>query len=81
MNFIFIILKERVLNSWFAEVTPRTAGFNSVVIGRMSEAGLLLTIFLMFIGAAPGSTGGGFKITSAAVILKSFTPTLLKSVQ
>ncbi len=37
----------------------------------MSEAGLLLTIFLMFIGAAPGSTGGGFKITSTAVILKA----------
>lgn len=80
-SFMFMSLKERVLNSWFAAVTPRTAGFNSVVIGRMSEAGLLLTIFLMFIGAAPGSTGGGFKITSTAVILKSFTPTLLKSVQ
>lgn len=70
-SFMFMSLKERVLNSWFAAVTPRTAGFNSVVIGRMSEAGLLLTILLMFIGAAPGSTGGGFKITSTVVILKA----------
>lgn len=74
----FMKLKEIVLNSWFAAVTPRTAGFNTVNIQTMSQAGLLLTILLMFIGAAPGSTGGGFKINSSAIMLAGLKAYLSK---
>jgi trk system potassium uptake protein TrkH len=57
-----------VLASVFQSVTARTAGFNTVPIGAVSKAGLLLLIGLMFIGASPGSTGGGIKTTTAAVL-------------
>ncbi len=60
---------ERVLSSFFASVTPRTAGFNSVPIAEMSEGGTFLSMLLMLIGAGPGSTGGGMKITTVFVIL------------
>ncbi|MGB4711731.1 MAG: potassium transporter TrkG [Fuerstiella sp.] len=52
---------KRVADSWFQSVTFRTAGFNSVDHEKMHPASKLLAIFLMFIGAAPGSTGGGVK--------------------
>ena len=58
----------KVLISLFQSVTPRTAGFNTVDIGVLTNATLLLIIILMFIGASPGSTGGGVKTTSAAVL-------------
>ncbi len=58
----------RLLNSIFHSVSARTAGYNSVDIGQMSEAGKLLTMFLMFIGAAPGSTAGGIKVTTFFVL-------------
>jgi len=54
--------------AWFQSVTTRTAGFNSIDIGRMTTAGLFLTIALMFIGASPGGTGGGIKTTTARVL-------------
>jgi len=57
----------KVLAAVFSSVTPRTAGFNTVDIGSMSEAGILLTIILMIIGAGSGSTGGGVKISTFAV--------------
>ncbi|MBR4702263.1 MAG: Trk family potassium uptake protein [Oscillospiraceae bacterium] len=60
---------ERVLTALFAAVTPRTAGFNTVNIPDMSSASKLLTIFLMIVGGSPGSTAGGVKTTSLAVIL------------
>jgi trk system potassium uptake protein TrkH len=60
---------ERVLSSLFASVTPRTAGFNTVPIGEMSEGGTFLTMTLMLIGAGPGSTGGGMKVTTVVVII------------
>jgi trk system potassium uptake protein len=59
----------RFLVSLFQSVTPRTAGFNTVDIGVLTNATLLLMIVLMFIGASPGSTGGGVKTTSAAVLV------------
>ena len=62
---------ETVLNSFFASVTPRTAGFNSVDYNTMSEAGRLFTMLLMFIGAGSGSTGGGLKVTTFAAIMLS----------
>lgn len=62
-------LGNRLLSSFFQSVTPRTAGFNTVDISSLSGAGKLLTMFLMFVGAAPGGTGGGIKVTTFVVIL------------
>lgn len=62
---------EKVLNSFFASLSPRTAGFASVDYADMSTAGRFLTMFLMFIGAGPGSTGGGIKLTTFATLLLS----------
>ncbi|HPH03840.1 MAG TPA: TrkH family potassium uptake protein [Spirochaetota bacterium] len=59
---------ESVLASLFQSVTTRTAGFNSLDFAAMTPATLFLCIALMFIGASPGSTGGGIKTTTFAVI-------------
>jgi trk system potassium uptake protein TrkH len=59
----------KILASLFQSVTPRTAGFNTVDIGALTNATLLLMLVLMFIGASPGSTGGGVKTTSAALLI------------
>ena len=59
----------KVLASLFQSVTPRTAGFNTVDYGILTNATILLTLVLMFIGASPGSTGGGVKTTSAALLV------------
>lgn len=61
--------KERILASAFQTVTPRTAGFNTVDLNRMSEPSQLIMILLMLIGGSPGSTAGGFKTTTLAVLL------------
>lgn len=58
----------RVLASLFQSVTARTAGFNTVDIGKLANETILLLITLMFIGASPGSTGGGVKTTSACLL-------------
>jgi trk system potassium uptake protein TrkH len=63
--------KERVLGSFFQAVTARTAGFNTVEIGALSSASVLLLLVLMFVGASPASTGGGVKTSTAGVILMS----------
>lgn len=60
---------ERLNAALFQSVTCRTAGFNSINIGAMREISKALSIILMFIGAAPGSTGGGIKVTALAVII------------
>lgn len=62
-------MKERILYSAFQSVTPRTAGFNTFDYGKMSDNGLLITIILMLTGGAPGSTAGGMKVTTLAVLL------------
>lgn len=62
-------LDVKILASWFQSVTPRTAGYNSLDLGAMTTASSFLTIILMFIGASPGSTGGGVKTTTFATIL------------
>ena len=67
-EFEDLLLKERILSSFFQSVTPRTAGFNTVDLTSMSEPGQLLTVVLMLIGGAPGSTAGGMKITTFAVL-------------
>lgn len=58
---------DAVLAAYFQAVTARTAGFNTLDIGAMLPATLFLVIILMFIGAAPGGTGGGVKITTFSV--------------
>ena len=70
-EFSGLPLKERFLVSLFQAVTPRTAGFNTVQYTDLSEGGLLITIILMLIGGAPGSTAGGMKITTTFVIVAS----------
>ncbi|GAA0181905.1 TrkH family potassium uptake protein [Clostridium sediminicola] len=62
-------LKGKVLSSFFAAVTPRTAGFNSISLADMSMAGKFLTMILMFIGGSPGSTAGGVKTATIGVLL------------
>jgi len=59
----------RILASFFMSVTPRTAGFDTVAPARLSDASTLLTMFLMFVGASPGSTGGGVKTTTLFVLV------------
>lgn len=60
---------ERILASFFQAVTPRTAGFNSVDLTSLSEPSQAITILLMLVGGAPGSTAGGFKVTTLAVLV------------
>ena len=62
-------VKDRFLLSLFQAVTPRTAGFNTVSFSTLSETGNVLLITLMLIGGAPGSTAGGMKTTTLAVLL------------
>ncbi len=67
-DFANMPLKERVFSSLFQAVTPRTAGFNTANLGMMTEAGLGIVIALMLIGGSPGSTAGGMKTTTLAVL-------------
>ena len=60
---------EKVVNALFQSITARTAGFNSVNIGALPLASLLVLIVLMFIGGSPCSCAGGIKTTSAATWL------------
>ncbi|MCX7923459.1 MAG: TrkH family potassium uptake protein [Clostridia bacterium] len=60
---------EKVNSAIFHSVTTRTAGFNSLPTNDMREISKVATIILMFIGAAPGSTGGGIKVTTFGVII------------
>lgn len=62
-------LKMRFLKSFFQSVTTRTAGFNTVDLGSMSQVSQLVMILLMLIGGSPGSTAGGMKNTTLAVVL------------
>ncbi|MDA1214681.1 MAG: hypothetical protein O2955_19400, partial [Planctomycetota bacterium] len=55
---------DRLANVWFQSVTCRTAGFNTVEFSELHPATKLFSIMLMFIGASPGSTGGGVKTTT-----------------
>lgn len=60
---------DKILNSFFASVTPRTAGFNSIATDGMTTAGQFLTVILMFIGGSPGSTAGGIKTTTFGILI------------
>lgn len=67
-EFGSLTFKDRIFSSLFQAVTPRTAGFNTVDLTSMSETGQSITIALMLIGGSPGSTAGGMKTTTIAVL-------------
>ncbi len=58
----------RFLVAFFQSISARTCGFNTVDIGQLTNDSILVLIILMFIGASPGSTGGGVKTTSGAIL-------------
>ncbi|MBE9504822.1 MAG: potassium-transporting ATPase subunit KdpA [Proteobacteria bacterium] len=62
-------LWDSILASFFQSVTARTAGFNTVDINLLSPVTLFLMIIFMFIGASPGSTGGGIKTSTLGVLI------------
>lgn len=71
VEFRGLPLRARLLLSAFQAVTPRTAGFNTADYSAMSDTGVALTICLMLIGGAPGSTAGGMKVTTLIVLISS----------
>ncbi|MFA5321252.1 MAG: TrkH family potassium uptake protein [Smithella sp.] len=62
-------IKTSILTSFFQSVTSRTAGFNTVDVGMLTNSTILVIMLLMFIGASPGSAGGGVKTTSFSLLL------------
>lgn len=58
----------RLMTSYFQSVTCRTAGFNTISQTNLSYSSILLSVLLMFVGASPGSTGGGIKTTTFAIM-------------
>ncbi|WP_342431893.1 TrkH family potassium uptake protein [Neobacillus sp. FSL H8-0543] len=62
-------LTGKILSSFFQSVSSRTAGANSLIISEMNQTSLFLIVFLMFIGASPGSTGGGIKTTTFTTLI------------
>jgi trk system potassium uptake protein TrkH len=70
-TFIGMPLNEKFLAAFFASVTTRTAGFNTIDYSNLRIETLFLSIILMFIGASPGGTGGGIKTTTFALVIAS----------
>ena len=64
-------MKDRIISSAFQSVTTRTAGFNTQDLSQMDESGTLIMIILMIIGGSPGSTAGGLKTATVAVLFLS----------
>lgn len=69
-------LKDKLINSLFAAITPRTAGFNSISTSDMTMAGRFLTTVLMFIGGSPGSTAGGLKTSTLGILILTIVSTI-----
>lgn len=59
---------EKVLASFFQSITTRTAGYNTVDLTKLTQSGQMIMILLMLIGGSPGSTAGGMKVTTFAVL-------------
>lgn len=70
-EFSELPLAERIWCSLFQAITPRTAGFNTADLSSISEVGQMLLIILMLVGGSPGSTAGGIKTTTIAVLFSS----------
>ncbi len=64
-----MVADDAVLTSLFQSVTCRTAGFNTLDIAKMTNVSLVIMLFLMFIGGAPGSCAGGLKVTTFRVLI------------
>ncbi len=73
-------LGQKLMLSLFQTVTPRTAGFATVPMADLTDAGAILTMLLMLIGGSPGSTAGGLKTTTVAVVLICTVSSVKKSV-
>lgn len=71
-----LTLKDKLWASLFQSVSTRTAGFNTIPMGALTAPTLFLYIILMFIGASPGSTGGGIKTTTFGVVILGVWATL-----
>ncbi len=67
--FAHLSFPQRILASFFQSVTPRTAGYNTVEMSELSEAGWMMTVMLMFVGGNTGSTAGGVKVTTLVVAI------------
>ena len=74
-DFSALPAENRLMASFFQSVTPRTAGFNTVNLSAMSSASQGVMILLMLIGGSPGSTAGGMKTTTLAVLLANAVAT------
>lgn len=70
-TFGMLSFKDKLVNAVFFSVVPRTAGFSTLNTGQLTQATLFLFILLMAVGASPGSTGGGIKTTTIAVVLSA----------
>ncbi|HAS17701.1 MAG TPA: Trk family potassium uptake protein [Nitrospiraceae bacterium] len=71
-----LTIKDKVLASLFHSVSARTAGFNTLDVGQMASDSLFMLIILMVIGASPGSTGGGIKTTTFAIMIVALLSTV-----
>ncbi len=67
---------ERIITSFFSSVTTRSAGFNTIDFNQLTLPALILVLTLMFIGAAPASTGGGIKTSTFFILLSSTVATI-----
>lgn len=72
-------LSESILTSLFQTITPRTAGFNTAIVPSLRDSTMLLMMILMVIGGSPGSTAGGIKTTTFAVLMISIFSTFRHS--
>jgi trk system potassium uptake protein TrkH len=77
-EFTAFPFKKRLLASLFQSVSPRTAGFNTVNLAKMSDDSKVITIILMMIGGGTGSTAGGIKMTTVSVLLVTCIAVLLR---
>ncbi len=68
-TFSHLPFGKQLVNYFFLSVTPRTAGFANIDYAQLSSGSVFLTIMLMFVGASSGSTGGGIKVSTLAVVL------------
>lgn len=77
-EFNYLPFKQRLLASLFQTVSPRTAGFNTVPLDRLSDNGKFMTIILMLVGGGTGSTAGGIKLTTVSVMFCACLTVILR---
>ena len=70
---------DRILTALFHSISPRTAGFNSVELASMSDGGSMITMLAMMVGAGPGSTAGGIKVSTFAVLILALAADIRKT--